>query len=526
MGGLAIGVGFGLGYLVDRPAWWEANAILDADFANSRFHWDGQTFSSEAAFLVAIGGVGAGGVRTIGPYVAPAAAELIVNGTFDTDLAGWTSAIDGTSSAAVVSQAARLVSDGTAGTGGKAGGAGIYQALSTVLDKAYRLLFTNSGPGALSLRAGNGIYLSNSYSAGSRAPSASPYIEAFNADAATTYFYAYRAAVGECNLDGVSIKECVPFKNYDAAGVTVEIEATAPAVPTSKALFGLYSSGPNDEANIRLNSSNHLVVQANYGGATVVLIDLGAVAPGQNIKVRAGWKSDAFYAQLNDGPILADATGTCPSFGFMRIGSDSQGTVWDAAINRVKVWAGGGLTQFIGEIDNAIHAEGDSFMGGAYGAILPATLNTVMGRTVYNTGVGGNSMDQISARLISAPAEVRAKTTVMWDGDQNGFTTLSAYCDLLAAALAALGHHRFVVIPPCVNHGQSNLSTEVAIRDEFMARWPNNVLDWRNVLTLDGNGVPVASMYYDSGTDPTHLSQAAMDLMAPAIKSFIDARGW
>jgi hypothetical protein len=250
------------------------------------------------------------------------------------------------------------------------------------------------------------------------------------------------------------------------------------------------------------------------------------VAPGQNIKVRAGWKKDAFYGQLDDGPILSDTSGGFPGVGVMRIGSDSQSGGWDAAIARVKVWGGGGLPQFLGEIGDLIHAEGDSFIGGAYGIVLPSGLSTLMARTVYNTGVGGNTLDQISARLISAPAEVRSKTTVIWDGDHNGFTTLGAYCDLMAAALAALGHHRFVVIPPCVNFGQSDVSAEAAIRDEFVARWPSNVLDWRNVLTLDGNGVPVASMYYDSGTDTTHLSQAAMDLMAPAIKSFIDARGW
>ena len=527
MGGLAIGVGFGLGYLVDRPAWWDADAILDADFANARFRWDNQTFGDEAAFLAAIGGVGAGGFRSIGPYVAPGAPELVVNGTFDTDLSGWTSAIDGAgSSAAIVSQSARLVSDGTAGTGGKGGGAGIYQALPTVPDRAYRLRFTNSGPNSLSLRAGSGIYLSNSYSAGVRAPAGAPYIEAFNADGETTYFYAFRSAAGECNLDGVSVQECLPFKNYDPAGVTIEIEATAPAVPTSKALFGLYSTGPNDEANIRLNGSNQLIVQMNYAAGTVAQLNLGTITAGQSFKVRAGWKTNAFYAQLNDGPILADTLGTVPGFGFMRIGSDSQGTVWDGAISRIKLWACGGIGQFVGEIDNAIHAEGDSFMGGAYGAILPSTLGAAMGRTVYNTGAGGNTMDQISARLIAAPAEIRAKTTVIWDGDQNGMTTVGEYCDLLAAGIAALGHNRFVLIPPCLNFGQSDLSAEAEIRDEFVARWPNNVFDWRSALTLDEDGVPVSSMYHDSATDATHLSQAALDLVAPAVAAFIEAKGW
>ncbi|WP_423068393.1 hypothetical protein [Devosia sp. CN2-171] len=523
MGGLAIGVGFGLGYLVDRPAWWEANAILDADFANSRFRWDWQTFGSEASFLAAIGGVGAGGVRTIGPYVAPSAAELVVNGNFDTDLAGWTSVLNGTSSAAVISQAARLTSDGTTGIG--LGGAGIIQSFATVLDRAYRLLYTVLPSLTPSVAVGNALYANNSFSA-TRAPGAT-YTDTFSADGATSHLYYFRgAAGGAVNVDSVSVKECLPFKNFDPSGLTVEIQATVPASAVLKPLFSVYSAGPNDEANIRLSGTGHLIVQANYGAATVGVIDLGLVASGQNIKVRAGWRKDAFYGQLNDGPILSDTSGGFPGVGVMRIGSDSQSAVWDAAIARVTVWGGGGLSQFLGEIDDLIHAEGDSFMGGAYGVVLPSGLNTLMARTVYNTGVGGNSLDQISARLISAPAEVRSKTTVMWDGDHNGFTTLSAYCDLMAAALTALGHHRFVVIPPCVNYGQANVSVEAAIRDEFVARWPNNVLDWRNVLTLDGNGVPVASMYYDSGTDTTHLSQAAMDLMAPAIKNFIEARGW
>ncbi|WEK05687.1 MAG: hypothetical protein P0Y65_05380 [Candidatus Devosia phytovorans] len=62
--GAAIGVaalGLGAGMMSAR-AWWQSGALLDLDFANDRYWWDGREYGSRAAFLAAIGGAVADGV--------------------------------------------------------------------------------------------------------------------------------------------------------------------------------------------------------------------------------------------------------------------------------------------------------------------------------------------------------------------------------------------------------------------------------------------------------------------------------
>ena len=124
MGALAAATGMGLGELVAPAlAWWNDDALLDADYANGRFRWDGQAFDDEADFNAAIGGSSSGAQRVIGPYVDPAAPELIVNGDFAAGLTGWSNVLNGTSTAAIAAGALKLTSD--AATGNGAGGAGI-----------------------------------------------------------------------------------------------------------------------------------------------------------------------------------------------------------------------------------------------------------------------------------------------------------------------------------------------------------------------------------------------------------------
>lgn len=505
--------------------WYDTGSSLHLDYVNSRYRWDGQTFTDETAFLTAIGGSKSGAVRGIGPYVAPDATELITNGNFPTDLTGWTTVLNGTSSAAVVAQAAQLISDATMGNG--QGGAGITQQFVTQDSRAYLLAY-QVGTATGTSRIGT-TSLANDLiglvSAGAGAKSV-----LFAAQGAASHVYLYRAPAGTITIDTVSAKEARPYKGFDqGSGLTLVFKGKTPtSAGAEKTAFQLYANGIH-RIYLRYTTGGNLVLRADKAGATFVNYDLGAYAAGTAFKLEVACLASGWQASLNDGPVVGGGSGALPGLGALTIGNDLVGgaVAWGTGeLHELIVVNDGSNAAFYARL-NGLWGEGDSFMAGASGVQLYATLRTLMNRATKSTAVGGSTADLIAGRMTDpANTYLRNQTTVIWDGDHNGMTTVTAYCDLLATGIAALGHSRFVILPPCVNYGQSDLSVETAIRDMMLARWPNNLLDWRDFLTLDGNGVPESSMYFDSGTDTTHLSQAAMDLAAAAIEAFINGKGW
>lgn len=173
-----------------------------------------------------------------------------------------------------------------------------------------------------------------------------------------------------------------------------------------------------------------------------------------------------------------------------------------------------------------IHAEGDSFIGGAGGVSLPNTLVAPAERMVISTGVGSSSISQIRDRIMAPEnAWLLGKVTLFWDGDE-GASVSSAddYCDIYEEAINYLGHDRFILIPPTPEY-LGDPTMEEAIRLVMLARWPANVLDWRDWL-LNTAGVLDVSQYLAPPGDTLHLSQDAMNRMSDGITAFIAAKGW
>jgi hypothetical protein len=167
-------------------------------------------------------------------------------------------------------------------------------------------------------------------------------------------------------------------------------------------------------------------------------------------------------------------------------------------------------------------------MDGAYGVSLYNEINTRANDPgdLINTAVGGSTMDEVLARVQDAAnSELLPRTTIFWDGGANGEPSLAAYVDFLQDAITELGHDRFLVIPPYNIFGKTYVgSIREAISDEFILRWPNNFLHWKDFV-VNTNGDIDASMYYDSANDTIHMSQAAADLMADAIIDRLSAAG-
>jgi hypothetical protein len=513
--GLNLATGLGAGR--------SSRVAIDADFGTGAFVLDGRSHASEAAFLASAGATRTGDLIAFGPYVETNAANLVANGDFTGGtLSGWSSVLNGGSTATVVGGLARLSSDGAAGIGG--GGAGMLQAVPTEAGQGYVLEFTRTG-GAGSLRVGStslGVDLATVSPMGNGVN-----VVPFGARGASSHVYMFRSAAGNADIDGVSVRAASPFRGFSQKGCIIALEATTPAVASGeKCVLALHNLGNHDVIAVFWDAAGAVRLRVTAGGVVQADLNLGTVAGNTSFSIRVGLSENRFLAQLNGGVVREDTSGVMPGVVHLRLGeSPVAGTAWGGGIGRVRIEKGFSLARFFAPVA-AVVAIGDSFMGGATGVVMPTTLQTMLGRTVINGGVGGSDMAGIRDRLRDpANAHMRDKTLVLWDGDENGFADVASYCDQIAEIVAALGHQRFLLVPPCVSAGQTDWSVQNAIRNEFVTRWPGHVIDWRDHLTI-GGGVLDASMFVNLPTDPVHLSQAAMTLMAEALATAISGRGW
>lgn len=514
---------------------WAQGALLDANFQEGRYRFNGVSYATETDFLIAAGGTPYGKTVAFKPYSSPNSPELITNGDFQQlELAGWNQIVNGTSTATALPGAARLFSDGTTGVGG--GGAGITQPIMTTEGAAYSVTYTVSG-GTTNFRIGGTTgETAPGAAGGTRGPGI--HTDTFSARGPISHFYAFRASAGTTMVSDVSVKPCLPLEGLSGSGMTIEIAAKTPPSPTAREVLWscghLMTADPGDETLVAYQLDGSLVVEVRAASHVQAALNLGTVAPETRFFIRAGFAANAFFAQLDDGKAVHDDLGVLPGLAVMRLGHSFHGQVWNGEIERLTLYRESGVEAFYSLIPNLIRCEGDSFMthghgGGPAGSII-SRLESITDRTVMTTASGNSTMPEISERLSSTEfRHLRPKTTVIWDGSENPVDTLSQvapYCESLATGLRQIGHQRFVIIPACANLLETDMTISDAIRDELKARWPHNVLDWRDRLDLDPNGAPAREMFRDPDLDATHLSGTAMEIMAAAIANFITAKGW
>jgi hypothetical protein len=532
----ALALGLGLGLTAQKGVGWrESGSAFDADFENSRFHFGGANYTSVGSFLAAIGGTEAAGAIAIGPYAIPDAPEHVVNGDFADGTTGWAGHRGGTIS--VVGGVCVLE-----GNGGNI--PGFAQAVTLQKGHAYqfrgrqRRSTTDVTPSwtvasASDLGGVSGCHLPSSGTVMNTVEST------FSADAATMYVggrTVLNPSTGTSEYDDATIREVLPFDGFVQEGFAAIIAGTTPATASGeKVVFeascgGIDNVSPHERNRVRLHwdAAGHLHLVVTAKNAEVANLDLGEVAPETAFKVLLSVASNAFRASLDGGPVLSDTAGDLPGIARLYLKrQNAAGSVFDGTLSRVTVFPEAWSAQEFAGRTKGIRTEGDSFMGGAYSISLPNTLEALIGREVYNTGAGSSTMEGIRDRiLLEANAPLRGLTTVFWDGSENGLTTVDAYLDQLQEALSALGHGRYIIIPPCYNSGQNSNVTRDAVAAAMQVRWPDKYLDWRGVLTGNGSGGLDDTMYAQLPGDTTHLSQAAFDLMAVEVAEFITTRGW
>lgn len=345
---------------VKGVGWWDASAVLDMDFANGRFRWNGVSYSDETAFLAAIGGSKSGITRTIGPYVAPDATELVVNGDFASDVSSWAAAQSLGGPASIAFDGGEL-----ALTGASADSPVARQQITTAPGRAYqarakvrrgtgnttqapKLAITSSSNGALNgaqhygqgLNNGSNVFAEQIRNFAMHGTSAYVGLRALFNPATQVY-----------NLDDVSVKECSPFQGFTPGEVSGVIRGVTPAVASgNKVVWQLDADMVTEAILIERNylrlvwdASEHLRLIASYQTATNVTseqanLDLGVVSPLTPFVLAFSATANAFSASLDGQPAVTDVSGLFPGCAVMRICRSQSGDTWDGAINRVTLF--------------------------------------------------------------------------------------------------------------------------------------------------------------------------------------------
>lgn len=387
-------------------------AMLRIDFIRAHFWHNGASYADETTMLAAIGGTRVGNARNIGPNAAAGAIDLIVNGTFDTDLSGWTSVLLGSSSVAVVSQAAQLSSDGTSVAG--QGAAGLEQAVNTIADQPYFIDFTNTA-GTVAVNIGTSAKAYDLYSNVAVSPGTHRF--PFTAIGTQTHAYLYRIPAGSPSVDTVSVMCAIPYAGFGQGAGAVVIAAVAPATFATGQVIWRLDASDRDRIALTIDATTGIVrLNMRRQNIDQVQMVVGTLTAGQRFTIAASWTGDDFRAVLNGGAIARDTAAVVPGVAIMRLGTDAAGgSLFTGSFETVAAYNSplDDFTMITMTIpEDAIAGWGDSLTagagatGGSTGAnTYPAVAGALLGpdRLVSNLGRGGQTSTQIAARMNAQP---------------------------------------------------------------------------------------------------------------------------
>jgi hypothetical protein len=493
-------------------------AFFDSDAENTRFWYDRTAYSTEAAFLTASGGVTSSAARVYGAYLSSTATNLISNATFG-DTTGWT----GTNgSIAAVSNNLQL-------TGSGSGSAAASTALTLDATAAYQI------DGNVTRGAGPGITLgiSDISSLGSFKKSVGPVstqaISFLYGATQTSLYYGIRqngASTGVSQIDGntAKVRQVFPFSRSTLAVISGRISFTLPSSFAGDQV--IFQADSDDEVNrIRLvyvNSTGHLNLITTYNSVAKATIDLGAVSTSTAYYVDffAEASPAAFtWASLSGAAVIQNANGGAWGLAKFRTGRSFTGDTFTGTISRTTLFDGENVAR-----STYIWGEGDSYIAGAADTTsLVKSLQANTAARMFYTATGGSTLANQLTRVQAHP-KFAGNAFIIWDGDANSFDSLANDMARYASIVAALGHSRYIIIPPCRrNNASAGQNTAVlALQAAIASTYPNNYYDAQAFLaTLSDGGAQdltdVANNVIPTSclqADGTHLLSAKMDLLA------------
>jgi hypothetical protein len=431
-----------------------ASAVFDMDLEGSLFYTNNTLYADQTTLISAIGGTINGNIITVGGYLNPAAKNVLTNGTFDTDTSGWANVNSITSS----------IVGGEAVIDYTANGSGAFtQTVSGYSGRAFA--FTGTG------RRGTNVGNSPSFSGtltnaalggnltGSAAFTGLPVTSTFyiSTGSGTTYVGVRgNTGGGTVIVDNLSLVEAMPFPGWNSFATSaaassqafsVVVDAVTPAtLPTSgqiKVLWQGDTSNTHDYLRIHWASDGSIHLYGLINNASAVCdLNLGTVAVSTRFKVAIaaaqGFNGDAtsgYAGSLNGKNSVGLFASNVVMIGVshMRIGANTSGTsAWDGSYNRVSVVQGRQQNDWLEynatsstNLSSAVLFGGDSYIGGASGVVLPDLYETATGKTVYNIGVGGSTLQQQRDNTISR-TYLRGLPFVHWDGSNNGMVDIGS----------------------------------------------------------------------------------------------------
>lgn len=331
-----------------------ARALIDADFVGKRYWFNGQSYATETAWLTAIGGAKSGITRTVGPYTAPAAIELVTNGDFSGGTTGWTA--QNGSTIAVVSGELQATGNGTSGT------ASASQGVPCALGRAYSLSgqirrVTNAAGFNPFLTASSvaSLFGGESSTIAINSTTATAVSAIFGAVATTMYvgMQTTNSPTGSSGMDNISVKETRPSVGWGSGQVSAYIDAiTGPGHAALEVLWQADADGERNRLRVYRDVDQHVYFLVTTGNAVQALIDLGLVGDSTRFKVAVSATVNAFLGKLEGGAVISDAVGSMPGVAVMRVGRSFTGDTWQGDVYRVSTYATaatvGGLNALLG----------------------------------------------------------------------------------------------------------------------------------------------------------------------------------
>lgn len=540
-------------------------ALLDMNDA-SAIYWAGSTlYSSRSELLAGISATVVGNAISFGGVTSGSSYEYFPNPTFDTlptlnSGLGYTpSIVAGELSVAASGATNGFVSYSLAGYKGRA---------FRFAAEGRRGTATTNPPAFAHSLANNQLGGSNTTSAvlgASMAP-----FEVFGPAAASGSSHwglrGTNTGTGTFYSDNWSIREAMPLVGWgayadgdsaaDALGWSCVVDATLPAPPPSglKILAQGDTGGSVHYVRLAMTPAGDLVLSVCYNSSVITAATqtlMTGIVGGERARVAFGIisgtnaTSSGLVASLNGGPRqqYTAAALTVPGISHMRLGSSqSGGSLFDGTFNQVAFFkdrAPGDWCEFASRLDDtALAVGGDSYVDGASGVSLKATLAAATGLRCINIAGGGTSLaNQVST--YQAKPYLNPLRFVHWDGSDNGFSSVSddiAKYRELWDAQGATGRMLFVSPVAVPNPAQASSAVPNAQSIRCTARTAAliaafgaaHVFDPLPTLQALGNGgaddnndiaaglVP-RSQLYDATNGQVHLKSSAMTAVANAI---------
>lgn len=423
-----------------KGQWFDGAALMDADFTNNRYRYDGANYGTLASFIAAIGGVAAATGQQmqyeVGPYVAPDAPELLPDGRFDvTGVGAWVG------SAATVAVAGNELSYTASAANSPGARRPLNPLIASPTGRAYRAKGKIRRGTVASTSIGFGIGGAGTFNfSGSQNLTADALTDAevfcggFDAGNASIVLRTNANPVtGTAYAAEISLKEALPFKSFKVGEVSGVIEATTPAATgTQRVVWQLDDAAINGGGIIERNfirlvwtAAGNLALVVSSGNTAAAVeqanLDLGPMPASTAFKVAFSAKLNDFRAAIVGRPVVADTSGIFPGVCGMRLGKarEVSNNLWTGgSIQRIRLYpfamdANAFLAIAAGS--QGIAAWGDSLTAGAGATGGSGGTNTYPfvasglfspSRLVANMGSGGQTSTQIAARLGGWPIAV------------------------------------------------------------------------------------------------------------------------